>query len=139
MLKTKIAKSVKGIHDNKKVEIALANFLATKSKVDKLNEELKKQKDILAEFGKNELSDTEISTITFITETENLKITYGFDVKVSDEKQLRAILGKRFDDLVTTKEEFKPATKLREMALDDEKLLNCLSIKDKAPAFKVEA
>ena len=136
MLNTKIAKITNESKDVA-VETAVMGFVSTKAKIDELTKELKEHKDVLGLKAKEVLDGTDVSTITFGVDDDNVQITLGWDIKVSDDEALKKALGKRFEDLVTVKETFTPDKKLKEMALEDESLLECISVKEKAPAFKV--
>jgi hypothetical protein len=137
MLVKKIGKNEE-TQRNKEVESAVTRYVDTKAEIDKLNEQLKVDKEIIATFGKNELEESEASTITLSCGDSTIKLTFGFDVRVSNVETLEKILGERFQDLVTVKTECKPDTKLKQMALNDDGLKECLVIKEKAPTFKVE-
>jgi len=136
MLKVKIAKKESEQKD-RVVESALGLFVETKAKIDELNKVLKEQKEVLVAKAKEILGDDEASTVTLSVDDDSVKITFGWDVKVDDEGKLQEILGERFDDLVTTNVVFKPDTKLRAMALEDDGLRECLVIKEKAPSVSV--
>ena len=136
MLKVKIAKKESEQKD-RVVESALGLFVETKAKIDELSRVLKEQKEVLVAKAKEILGDDEASTVTLSVDDDSVKITFGWDVKVDDEGKLQEILGERFQDLVTTNVVFKPDTKLRAMALEDDGLRECLVIKEKAPSVSV--
>jgi hypothetical protein len=136
MLRTKIAKTTKESKDVA-VQTAVMGFVSIKAKIDELTKELKVHKDVLGAKAKAVLDGTEVSTITFGVDDDNVQVNLGWDIKISDEKVLRGVLGKRFEDLVSVKETFTPDKKLKEMIADDESLLECITVKEKAPAFKV--
>jgi bifunctional DNA-binding transcriptional regulator/antitoxin component of YhaV-PrlF toxin-antitoxin module len=83
------------------------------------------------------LGDGDTQTLTFCVDDDKVKIGFAYDVKVKDIDTLKEVLGERFDDLVTVKTDYKPDTKLKEMALDDDGLKECLSVKEKAPSVAV--
>ncbi len=136
MLRIKIGKSIQEEKD-RVVESALGGFVDIKSQIDLLNVELKKHKDILIQKGRDILGDDEASTITFGVDDGNVNITFGWDIKVVDQDTLKAIVGDRFDDLVSTKVVCTPTAKLKEMVLEDDGLQRCMSVKEKAPALKI--
>lgn len=136
MLKVKIAKNETEIKDAH-AEFALSSFVELKLEIDLMTKRMNEHKAVLIEKARTILGDDEVSTITFIVDTEAVKVSFGWDVKVSDEGVLQELLGERFQDLVTTTVNFKPDEKLRKMALDDDGLKACLSIKEKAPAVAV--
>lgn len=119
------------------VESAVINFVELKAEIDKLNLQLAEQKELLINKAKELIGKEDVSTITLGVDDDNVKISFGFDVKVEDEAKLTELLGDRFDDLVQTTISYKPRTKLKEMALEDDGLKECLSIKEKAPSIAV--
>ncbi|WP_294962356.1 hypothetical protein [Sulfurimonas sp.] len=136
MLVVKIGKKETEVK-NRAVESALNLFVETKQKIDGHNEDLKKAKEILIAEARIILGDDDTSTITFGVDDDKVKITFGYDIKVSDEDALKKMFGDRFDDLVTVKTVVTPGVKLKEMALDDDGLKMCLTVKEKAPAVAV--
>lgn len=142
MLRVKIGKDEIEVKD-RKVESKLLEYLEVKAEADKLANQLKELKDPLLEFAAAQLdgNDATIVTIapvdTSLPGLEGLKVTFGIDVKIGDVEKLEKILGDRFDDLVKTEETYKPENKLKEMAVDDEGLRECLVIKDKTPSITV--
>jgi len=136
MLKVKIAKNETEVKDPH-AEFALCSFVELKLNIDEMTKRMNEHKAVLIEKARTILGEDEVSTITFRVDTEAVKVSFSWDVKVSDEGVLQEILGERFQDLVTTTVNFKPDEKLRKMALDDDGLKACLSIKEKAPAVTV--
>ena len=128
--------------NNKVVESALTQFVELKAEQTKIDNKLKEQQTILAEFGKGELSNSDNSSLTLSVGDDGVNIKFDWNIKVSDKEKLREILGDRYQDLVTVKTEITPVAKLKKDALaalekDDSELMDCFSIKEKAPAFKV--
>lgn len=119
------------------LEMAIRGFVDIKTKVDALNEKLKEYKDIIVAKAKKHLVESDVVTCTLGVDDEAVKVTFGWDITVSDEQKLKVLLGNRFDDLVNTTISFKPVAKLKEMALKDDGLKECLSIKEKAPSLAV--
>ncbi len=136
MIETKIGKEVSTIKDST-TERALKDFVKTKAEIDALNSLLKEQKEVLANKAKGLLYEEEASTILFQSGDSAVKITLGIDAKIKDEEILRKILGERFHDLVNETITQKPEKKLKEMALEDDALLECIELKEKAPAVSV--
>lgn len=122
---------------DRNAEGSVADFVEIKTEIDELNEKLKVAKEVLIDKAVEILGDDETSTITFSVDDDSVQISFGYDIKVKDEATLRKILADRFDDLVTTKTTFTPDKKLKEMALEDDGLHECMSVKAKAPALKV--
>ena len=136
MLTVKIGKDEQQEKD-RAVEQAVIGFVETKAKMDALKTELDGYKDALAAKAEDVLNGSDTSTITFGVDDDKVKITFGYDVKVKDVEALREILGERFDDLVAVKTDYKPETKLKEMAIEDDGLAECMTVKPKAPAVAV--
>jgi hypothetical protein len=122
---------------DREVEGAVASFVGLKTQMDVLNEKLKTAKEVLVSKGIEILKDEEAATVTFSVDDDNVQVTFGHDIKVKNEDALRNLLGSRFEDLVGSKVVFTPDKKLREMALKDTSLQECLNIKEKTPAVKV--
>lgn len=136
MLKVKIAKSETEIKDPH-AEFALCSFVELKNEIDLMSKRMNEHKAVLVEKARAVLGESEVSTITFRSDSDAVKISFGWDVKVENEAVLQELLGERFQDLVTTSVVFKPDEKLRKMALEDDALRECLVIKEKAPAVAV--
>lgn len=136
MLKVKIGRKT-STERNRSVEGAVTAFCETKAKIDELDEQLKKHKTLIVDEAKNILGDDDVSTITFSVGEDSVKISFGFDIKVTDDTTLKEILGDRFEDLVTVKTDYKPVNKLKEMALEDDGLKSCLAVKEKTPTVAV--
>ena len=119
------------------LEESITDFFEIKDEIDKLNEELKELKAYFADVGAHFLEDSENSTVTLQRQDGAIKIVFGWDVSVSDEATLNVLLGDRFDDLVSVKTTYSPSAKLKEMALNDDGLKQCLSLKPKAPTISV--
>ena len=136
MLVAKIGKKTTE-ETSREVEAAVIKFVDIKEQIDKLTVVLKEQKEILVKKGEAILEDSEASSVTLGVGDDNVNIKFDWDIKVDNEKKLRAVIGDRFSDLVTTKTVFTPTAKLKGMALEDDGLKECLSVKPKAPAFKI--
>ena len=139
-INVKIGKSVVKTFDTSEepsLEESISDFIEIKNDIDKLNEELKEIKAYLVEVGEHFLQDSENSTVTFENGDGAVKVAFGWDVNVSDEATLNMLLGDRFDDLVSVKTTYAPSSRLKEMALHDDGLKKCLTIKQKAPAVSV--
>lgn len=136
MLKVKIAKNETEVKDPH-AEFALSSFVELKMQIDEMSKRMNEHKVVLIEKAREILGDDDVSTINFRVDTEAVRISFGWDVKVSDEGVLQELLGERFQDLVSTTVNFKPDEKLRKMALEDDGIKACLSIKEKAPAVAV--
>ena len=133
MIKVKIGKEITD-RDDLELEASVIAFVTTKREIDLLNEKLKEHKAVIAEIGKDILKDDEASTVTIVKDEYAVKVSFGWDVKIKDEDQLQKIVGERFYDLVEEKIVQTPTKKLKEMALDDDGLRECMDIKEKAPA-----
>ncbi len=136
MVQVKINKSINQINDIV-LEEAIRGFVGVKSEIDRLNEKLEKYKEVINQKAKEILSGDDTATVTLGVDNGNIKVTFGWDIKVADEPKLRVILGNRFDDLVNSTTTFAPLPKLKEMALNDDGLKECLSIKEKSPSITV--
>ena len=136
MVQIKVNKSVKNENDVM-LEEAIKGFLGVKMEMDTLGDKLNAYKEIIATKAKEELKESDNATCTFGVDAGNVKVSFGWDIKVADEPKLRIILGERFDDLVKSSTTFTPVSKLKEMALDDDGLKSCLSIKEKSPSLAV--
>lgn len=135
-MRVKIGKSENEISD-KKLTRAVEDFCEIKMQIDALNEKLKEHKDVIVCFARDALCENEATTISFIGEENGVKVSFGWDVKVSDEEMLRNLLADKFDLLVKTECIYKPEKKLKELALNDDGLKECLEIKEKAPAVSM--
>jgi len=122
---------------NRILEGAVAAYVETKAEIDRLNNALKSAKGVLVEEAKKVLGEDDISTITFCVDDDKVQVSFGYDIKITDDEKLYKILEERFEDLVETKISLAPGKKLKEMALEDDGLAECMSVKEKAPAFKV--
>lgn len=137
MLSVKIGKETQSLSD-KKVEAAVAGFLSVKDEMDLLNEKLKEHKEAINLCAKSVLEGSEAATVSLLgADGQGVKVTFGWDVSVSDNAGLKTLLGKRFNDLVDTQTVYKPVAKLKKMALEDDGLKECLTIKEKAPSVSV--
>lgn len=133
----KIGKNETKIHD-KRLETAVDEFAYLKRKIDSLNDELKVFKDIITSKANELLGDSDALSIGFESISGNrLKVTLGWDVKVKDPNTLALLLGDKFSLLVKEEKIYKPEKRLKELALDDDGLKECLEIKEKAPSFYV--
>lgn len=133
----KIGKNETKIHD-KRLETAVDEFAYLKRRVDSLNDELKVFKDIITSKANELLGDSDALSIGFESISGNrLKVTLGWDVKVKDPNTLALLLGDKFSLLVKEERVYKPEKRLKELALEDDGLKECLEIKEKAPSFYV--
>lgn len=133
----KIGKNETKIHD-KRLETAVDEFAYLKRKIDSLNDELKAYKDIIANKANELLGDSDALSIGFESISGNrLKVTLGWDVKVKDPDTLALLLGDKFSLLVKEEKIYKPEKRLKELALDDDGLKECLEIKEKAPSISL--
>lgn len=137
MLKIKKAKTETEAR-NAKVEKAIEELAKQKKIADDANEIVKTQKEIINEFARKELKGSDAQTITFIAKANSVKVSFSYDFKIQDKDKLHAFLGDRFNDLTSEQTEFKPTTKLKEMALKDKSLLKFINVKDKSPAYEVK-
>lgn len=119
------------------LEDAIKGFLNTKAEIDALNEKMKEYKEVISQKAKEHLKKSDAATCTLGVDDGAVKVTFGWDITVADEPKLRVLLGDRFKDLVNESVTYKPVAKLKELALDDDGLKECLSIKEKAPALSV--
>lgn len=129
----------KNITEEKNIilEDAIKGFLNTKAEIDALNSKLKEYKEVIATKAKEHLKKSDAATCMLSCDDGTIKVTFGWDVAVTDEPKLRVLLGDRFKDLVNESITYKPVAKLKEMALEDDGLKECLSIKEKAAALSV--
>lgn len=133
----KIGKNETKIHD-KSLESAVDEFAYLKRKIDSLNDELKAYKDIIANKASVLLENSDALSIGFESISGNkLKVSLGWDVKIKDADTLALLLGDKFSLLVKEERVYKPEKRLKELALDDDGLKECLEIKEKAPSFYV--
>ncbi|AQW80774.1 hypothetical protein [Campylobacter pinnipediorum] len=133
----KIGKKETNLTD-KKLGRSIEDFCELKAQIDVLNEKLKDTKEYIA-FRANELlSDSDANTISLIVDNDNgVKVSLGQDIVIKDDELLRELLGDKFDMLVKTEVVYKPERKLKELALEDNGLKECLSIKQKAAAVSM--
>ncbi|EAJ5692751.1 hypothetical protein IO424_000062 [Campylobacter fetus] len=133
----KIGKNETKIHD-KRLETAIDEFAYLKRKIDSLNDELKVFKDVITSKANELLGDSDALSIGFESISGNrLKVSLGWDVKVKDPDTLALLLGDKFSLLVKEEKIYKPEKRLKELALDDDGLKECLEIKEKAPSISL--
>lgn len=133
----KIGKNETKIHD-KSLESAVDEFAYLKRKIDSLNDELKAYKDIIANKANELLENSDALSIGFESISGNkLKVNLGWDVKVKDPNTLALLLGDKFSLLVKEEKIYKPEKRLKELALEDDGLKECLEIKEKAPSISL--
>lgn len=133
----KIGKNETKIHD-KSLESAVDEFAYLKRKIDSLNDELKAYKDIIANKASVLLENSDALSIGFESISRNkLKVSLGWDVKIKDPNTLALLLGDKFSLLVKEERVYKPEKRLKELALDDDGLKECLEIKEKAPSISL--
>jgi hypothetical protein len=133
----KIGKNEKEIEAPKEVVRAIEDFCELKAKIDAESLELSSYKDTIVDFAKNVLDDSKNSTVTLSVGNDSVKVAFGWDIKISDIAKLQEILGDKFDLLVKERIEYKPEAKLKEMALVDDGIKECLIIKEKAASVSV--
>ena len=133
----KIGKKIIDTKKDKALNEALVSFTEVKREIDLLNEKLKASKEVISAKSKDILKNMDETTVTLITGDINVKVSFGWDINISDEATLTELLGDRFDDLVTTKVSYTPTAKLKEMSLVDDGLKKCLTIKEKAPTVAI--
>lgn len=102
-----------------------------------LNESLKTHKDVIVAKARELLNDDEATTINFIDDKDGVKVSFGWNIEVSDVSALMTLLGPNFNLLVRTDTTYKPEKKLKELALNDDGLKQCLDIKEKSPSVSV--
>ncbi|CUU77025.1 Uncharacterised protein [Campylobacter hyointestinalis subsp. hyointestinalis] len=133
----KIGKNETKIHD-KSLESAVDEFAYLKRKINSLNDELKAYKDIIVNKANELLENSDALSIGFESISGNrLKVSLGWDVKVKDADTLALLLGDKFSLLVKEERVYKPEKRLKELALDDDGLKECLEIKEKAPSISL--
>ncbi|CUU82135.1 hypothetical protein [Campylobacter hyointestinalis] len=123
--------------NNMLLERAVNEFCNVKAQIEELNERLSDLKDEIVIIAKDMLEGNENTTISFLTTTKGVKISFGWKIELKDGEKLKALLGDNFDLLVTTDIVYKPEKKLKELALNDDGLKECLEIKEKAPSVSV--
>ncbi|EMH6587399.1 hypothetical protein [Campylobacter fetus] len=133
----KIGKNETKIHD-KSLETAVDEFAYLKRKIDSLNDELKAYKDVIANKANELLGDSDALSIGFESISGNrLKVSLGWDVKVKDADTLALLLGDKFSLLIKEEKIYKPEKRLKELALNDDGLKECLEIKEKAASISL--
>ncbi|MFW5606095.1 MAG: hypothetical protein ACOCMY_00035 [Campylobacter hyointestinalis] len=133
----KIGKNETKIHD-KSLESAVDEFSYLKRKIDSLNDELKAYKDVIANKASVLLENSDALSIGFESISGNrLKVSLGWDVKVKDADTLALLLGDKFSLLVKEERVYKPEKRLKELALEDDGLKECLEIKEKTPSVSL--
>lgn len=123
--------------DTKEAIRAVEDFYDLKREIDVLSEKLKEHKEVIVSYAKEALEGNDNATVTFEADTKIVKVSFGWDINIEDEVKLKEILGERFDVLVKTETVLKPERRLKEMALEDDGLKLCLSIKEKTPSVAV--
>ncbi|QMS61887.1 hypothetical protein GZ988_005150 [Campylobacter fetus] len=133
----KIGKNETKIHD-KSLENAVDEFAYLKRRVDSLNDELKAYKDIIVNKANELLENSDALSIGFESISGNrLKVSLGWDVKVKDADTLALLLGDKFSLLIKEEKIYKPEKRLKELALNDDGLKECLEIKEKAASISL--
>ncbi|AHE94385.1 hypothetical protein GZ989_003845 [Campylobacter fetus] len=133
----RIGKSETKIHD-KSLENAVNEFAYLKHKIDSLNDELKAFKEIIINKASEQLLSSDSLSVNFESLSENkVKVSFGWDVKVSDVDTLAVLLGDKFELLVKAETTYKAEKRLKELALNDDALKECLEIKEKAPSVSL--
>ncbi|AIR80158.1 TPA: hypothetical protein RPW15_001860 [Campylobacter fetus subsp. venerealis] len=133
----KIGKTETKIHD-KSLENAVNEFAYLKQKIDSLNDELKAFKEIIINKASEQLLGSDSLSVSFESMNENkVKVSFGWDVKVSNPDTLAVLLGDKFDLLVKSEMTYKAEKRLKELALNDDGLKECLEIKEKAPSVSL--
>ncbi|EJP76062.1 hypothetical protein [Campylobacter sp. FOBRC14] len=135
-MQVKINKKEFSLSD-KELSRAVEDFCEVKSQIDVLNESLKTHKDVIVAKARELLNDDEATTINFIDDKDGVKVSFGWNIEVSDVSALMTLLGPNFNLLVRTDTTYKPEKKLKELALNDDGLKQCLDIKEKSPSVSV--
>lgn len=121
---------------NTKLQLAIEEFVEIKKQIDTLNDELKEHKDLIIAEAKANIGEENIVTVSFILDDESgVKITFNSDIKIIDVNALSMLLGNKFDVLVKAETTYKPERKLKELALNDDGLKECLEVREKAPSI----
>lgn len=123
--------------DTKEAIRAVEDFYDIKKEIDALGEKLKEHKEVIVSYAKEVIDGSDNATVTFEADSKVVKVSFGWDIKIEDEAKLKEILGERFDVLVKSETLLKPERRLKEMALEDDGLKQCLSIKEKTPSVAV--
>ncbi|OHE14126.1 hypothetical protein [Sulfurimonas sp. RIFOXYD2_FULL_34_21] len=123
--------------DKKEAIRAVEDFYDIKKEMDILYEKLKEHKEVIITYAKEALDGSDNATVTFEEGSKSIKVSFGWDIKIEDEAKLKEILGERFDVLVKTETVLKPERRLKEMAVEDDGLKLCLSVKEKTPTLTV--
>lgn len=116
---------------------ALNEFVSKKEVLDFINKELVLLKREIADFAKEYLDDKKASTLLMICDDRKVKASFPLELEIIKPEMLRKILGERYDDLVEERVNFKPSSRLKELALKDDGLRECCNIKDKAPIIGI--
>ncbi|ANE33731.1 hypothetical protein CHL_0355 [Campylobacter hyointestinalis subsp. lawsonii CCUG 27631] len=133
----KIGKNETRIYD-KSLETAVDEFAYLKRRIDSLNDQLKVYKDIIANKANELLENSDALSIGFESISGNkLKVSLGWEVKVKDPDTLALLLGDKFSLLVKEERVYKPEKRLKELALEDDGLKECLEIKEKTPSVSL--
>lgn len=135
-MQVKINKKEFSLSD-KELSRAVEDFCELKSQIDALNESLKIHKDVIVSKARELLNDDDATTINFIDDKDGVKVAFGWNIEVSDVGALMTLLGPNFNLLVRTDTTYKPEKKLKELALNDDGLKQCLDIKEKSPSVSV--
>ncbi|OCS25331.1 hypothetical protein [Campylobacter fetus] len=109
----KIGKTETKIHD-KSLENAVNEFAYLKQKIDSLNDELKAFKEIIINKASEQLLGSDSLSVSFESMNENkVKVSFGWDVKVSNPDTLAVLLGDKFDLLVKSEMTYKAEKKAK--------------------------
>lgn len=118
------------------VELAVG-FMRTLKEIEP---QYKAQKEVIARKAKSFIDDK--GTVTFLVDTEGwglieCKVTFQYEAVIPDDKvkEVKRILGERFNDLVRTKTTYYATKNLIKLATDADKgkeLAECIVVKEKA-------
>ncbi len=134
MIDIKIGRKIVRTLKDKELAEKILEFESYKGVIDEYSKLLKDLKETISLKAKDLLKDKNEATLTFIVKDTCVKVTFGWNTSISDEKKLKEILADRFDDLVVTKVSYALSERLKEMSLDDDGIKECISVKEKAPA-----
>lgn len=128
---------VERVFDNKLLSRAVEDFCEIDAQIRNLKERLDDFKLEIVLAAQTILEGDEAATISFIEGENKVKVAFGWKIEVKDVDNLARILGDSFDALVTTEIVYKPERKLKELALNNDMLKECLEIKEKSPSVTV--
>lgn len=119
------------------LRVALAHFVTLKSKEKQLKEELELCHEAIVSFSRKYV-DSDGCTVTLECPAgQKIKVAFGTDITINDAETLQGLLGEGWGLLVKQKISFAPEPKLKEIALDNPQIRECLKYKEKRPAISV--